>query len=190
MIDKFLKVAQEGMGSSTPLQSLQDLSVRVKGLLASLTPMMQNLQANIPKINAMLQEIEQLKIQIGQLERMKSQIQQQVQTTQTKSSPAAADDQYNMDPMKYWVGRAWKGITELFPQKDQDNNNAPSSVAGVRGSRSINDLSVRGSTNKDDEDTDEFNNKLIKIHKEKCKDTLPAFWRRNLDYGENNGQKG
>lgn len=33
----------------------------------------------------------------------------------------------------------------------------------------------------------EYYTKLKKVHDDSCKDVAPAFWRRNLDYGDSNG---
>lgn len=111
-------------------------------------------------------------------------------------------DEQNLDfdDLKKTVGKVWGGITSLFgPSDDEKKERAErgeSGVAGVRGSRQISmrvdaeksreiarDHLVEELKNGKEKEDQEYYTKLKKVHENKCSDSVPAFWRRNLDYG-------
>lgn len=172
-----------GEAATTTLQSIQAL----KGLLDNLTPAMRDLPA---QMDAATKLISQLEIQVKSLEQAKAQLAKQQAAVQqaTQTAPAqSADDatnnqavstrpvsnrQNNRNPAPVWMQKMWSKIQSTFGpdwEEKQMRIQEPNAVSGVRGCV--------------DSAEDDFSKKLKKIHEQKCKDVVPNFWRKNLDYG-------
>ena len=125
----------------------------LKTLLEGLT--VQNLPAQLGAINKL---VEGLEVQVASMEAAQQNIKEQVQN---------ADDARDFKKwLKDMSGGAMAKIEEwLGTDSAGDDEPDSNSAAGVRGC------------------DDSYSNRLNKAHEEACKDGVPAFWRRNLDYG-------
>lgn len=162
------------MAISTPLQSVRSLSAQVKTLLDKLTPIMQG-SPTLVQLNDVLQKLKQLDIQVAQLEVIKGQAHGTAQTSQV----AQADD----DVLSGGVAddipkdKLSKKQLEMGEKVEMEHTNSKQ-VANEIAQDHLGEQLLEGK-GKGEQD---YYTELKKIHEDKCKD-LPAFWRKNLDYG-------
>ncbi|KKN39487.1 hypothetical protein LCGC14_0742920 [marine sediment metagenome] len=181
---KISKRAQQGLRGTSALQTVQSLGTQIKGLLDKLTPMMQSLQGSIPEINNALQQIQQLEIQVGQLEQTSAKFKQQFKqqadgpeklkrkiskkvTDKIQSGKSTGVDVEKLNKKQLDIG-------EKVEMEHTDNLEVAREIASDH-------LAEQLEEGKDKSEQDYYT-QLKKVHEDKCKDSVPAFWRRNLDY--------
>ena len=160
------------MAISLPLQSTQTLMKTIKDFLGKLAPVLQG-SPNMAQAESILKQLQQLEVQVRQLEVIKGQAQGTAQPAQMSDDVLAG------------------GVADEIPEKAL--NEKQLEMGEKVEMEHTNDKDLAREIAKDHlgeellegkgKDEQEYYTKLKKVHEDKCKD-LPAFWRKNLDYGE------
>jgi len=163
------KRAQEFAATST-IQNVKSL----KSELDKLSPMLRDLPNQLDAVNKLVDSIE---TQVASLERMRGEIQKQQTTTQqaddkpkNQLTGGVGDDIYEKD-----LNKKQLDMGEEVELEHTNDREIAREIARDHLSEELNE----GKDKKDQE----YYTKLKKMHNDSCEDTVPAFWRRNLDYG-------
>jgi uncharacterized protein YoxC len=168
----------QGLAATTPRETVQGLGTQVKDLLDKLTPMMQGLQQAVPQLNTAMQNIQQLEQQIASMEQAQAKVQE---ATQTQAQAQGAD---GPDTIKGGKGdktperKLNKKQLDMGQKVEMEHTSAEDKAREIAKDH----LAEQLEEGKDKGDQDYYT-ELKKVHEDKCRDGVPAFWRRNLDYG-------